>query len=118
MGKFVLMPEHPSNVFFEQFPNALLYKTAQDFCSLLLYAQLHDPMPLTEELRHTLSWDAAIERLVGAAAVSPRDAARQERLSVRDQKCLDWHAGICGGRFGKTLQKSFFGDFDEEKEES
>ena len=117
MNKFVIMPEHPSNAFFEPFPNALLYKTPQDFCALLLYAQLHDPVPLSDDLRHALSWQAATERLMDAAAVSPREAARQERMrALRDNKCYEWHAGVCGGRFGKTIQKSFFGVFEEEED--
>lgn len=118
MGKFVIMPEHPSNAFFEPFPNALLYKTPKEFCSLLLYAQSHDPVPLSDDLRHALSWRAATERLISAAAVSPREAARQVRLrALRDGKCYEWHAGVCGGRFGKTIEKSFFGAFQQEEED-
>eukprot|EP00977_Amphora_coffeiformis_P013474 scaffold3570_cov227-Amphora_coffeaeformis.AAC.8 len=119
MNKFVIMPEHPSNAFFEAFPNALLYKTPQEFCSLLLYAQSHDPVPLGEDLRHALSWQAATDRLMEAAAMSPREAARIDRMrAVRDNKCYEWHAGVCGGRFGKTIQKSFFGVFEEDEDES
>ena len=115
MNKFVLMPKHPSNEFFEIFPNALLYKTPHEFCSLLLYAQSHDPVPLSDDLRHVLSWQAATERLIAAAAMTPRERARQERLrATRDWKCYEWHASVCGGRWGKALQKSFFGTFEEE----
>ena len=119
MTKFVLMPKHPSNAFFEPFPNALLYRTPQEFCSLLVYAQSYDPTPLSDELRHRLSWQAATERLIQAAATSPREMARQARIKAsRDMKCYEWHAGVCRGRLGKTLQKSFFGTFEEEGDES
>ena len=114
MNKFVIMPEHPSNTFFEDFPNALLYKTPKEFCTMLEYAQSHDPVPLSDELRHTLSWQAATERLMEAAAASPREMARQERLrATRDAKCYEWHASVCAGRLGKTLQKSFFGTLED-----
>ena len=117
MNKFVLMPKHPSNTFFEPFPNALLYRTPQEFCSLLIYAQSNDPTPLSDELRHRLSWQAATERLIDAAATSPRELARLSRLKVsRDMKCYEWHASVCRGRLGKTSQKSFFGTFEQEEE--
>lgn len=117
MNKFVVLPEHPSNTFFQDFPNALLYKTPQEFCTLLLYAQSHDPVPLSDDLRHRLSWQAATERLIDAAAASPPEMARLERLrATRDAKCYEWHAGVCAGRLGKTLQKSFFGTFEEQEQ--
>lgn len=117
MNKFVLMPEHPSNSFFEQFPNALLFRTHEDFLSLLLYAQSHDPVPLTDDLRYRLSWEAATERLMEAAAISPREAARQDRLVAHDMKCYEFHAGISGTRLGKSLLKSFFGPLEDETSE-
>lgn len=110
MNKFVLMPAHPSNSFFEQFPNALLYRTSDEFLSLLLYAQSHDPLPLDAESRYRLSWKAATERLISAAAQSPREAARQGRLVVsHDAKFYTFHSNVCGGAVGETLRKSFFG---------
>lgn len=117
MNKFVLLPRHPSNDFFEPFPNALLYRTPQEFCSLLLYAQSNDPVPLSDELRNKLSWQAATDRLIAAAATSPRELARLARVKAsRDMRCYEWHASVCRGRLGKTLQKSFFGTFEEEEE--
>ena len=80
MNKFVIIPSHPSNFFFEQFPNCLLYRSRKEFVSLLNHAMNNDPPPLSEELAQILSWEMATLRCVSAAAVPRRDAAREKRL--------------------------------------
>jgi digalactosyldiacylglycerol synthase len=62
MGKWLLIPHHASNVFFEHFPNCLLYRDRQEFVTLLQRALTHDPQPLSDELKRSLSWEAATER--------------------------------------------------------
>ena len=115
MNKFVILPEHPSNTFFRDFPNALFYKTPQEFCSRLLHAQGHDPEPLSDDLRHRLSWAAATERLIAAAALPP---SALTRVHKSDAKCYEWHAGVSAGRLGKTLQKSFWGTLREDEKDA
>lgn len=66
MQKFVLLKRHPSNTFFEQFPNALFYETPQEFLLQLRYALLTTPLPLTEFERYLLSWDGATDRFLEA----------------------------------------------------
>ena len=70
MGKWVVIPRHPSNQFFEQFPNALIYRSDDEFAANVYWALSNDPVPLTAELRYTLSWDAATERFVQAAMMT------------------------------------------------
>eukprot|EP00797_Seminavis_robusta_P017704 Sro264_g102430.1 Digalactosyldiacylglycerol synthase 1, chloroplastic (714) ;mRNA; f:4780-6921 len=93
MGKFVIIPDHPSNSFFHQFPNCLLYKTKAEFVDFLQYAITHDPEPLRQELIHKLTWEAATERFIKASAISRRDAAWRERVgkTKKDESIAKMH---------------------------
>jgi len=70
MGKWVVCAKHPSNEFFEQFPNCLTYRTEEEFAANVYWALHHDPAPLTREQRHTLSWEAATERFIAASRIT------------------------------------------------
>jgi len=80
MGKFAIIPVHPSNTFFEQFPNCLTYQRKSDFVSKLQYAIAHDPTPLSDEHFNILTWEAANERCVQASMITKRDQQRRKRL--------------------------------------
>jgi hypothetical protein len=90
MGKWVIIPHHSSNSFFEQFPNCLLYHSRNQFVRVLKYATRNDPPPLPEELACLLSWEVATLRCISASAIPKRDAAREERLRrlKEDRKSL------------------------------
>lgn len=60
MGKFVVCADHPSNEFFNLFPNCLIYKAPEDFKEALE----NEPYPLTPEQRYKLSWEAATQRFM------------------------------------------------------
>ncbi|KAL7537180.1 hypothetical protein ACHAXR_007648 [Thalassiosira sp. AJA248-18] len=79
MGKFVVLPSHPSNDFFAQFPNCLPYTNKEEFVGNLYYALTHSPEPLTEEYSHALSWEAATERFAAAGSVSVAEAEAMEK---------------------------------------
>ena len=81
MGKHVIIPFHPSNTFFEQFPNCLMYCNHREFVSQLQHALANEPSPLPDDLAYLLSWEAATMRCVHASAISKRDAARDEQLA-------------------------------------
>jgi len=76
MGKKVLIPRHPSNLFFEQFSNVLMYEERSELAALLREALATPPLPMSPKEQYLLSWEAATERLLDAAllpaAVAPR----------------------------------------------
>ncbi|GAX28936.1 hypothetical protein FisN_20Lh256 [Fistulifera solaris] len=106
MGKFVVLPEHPSNDFFKSFPNALFYSNASEFVQQVSKARSTDPEPLSQNLSHLLSWEAATERLFESAAVSEREASRRERLYEKeDRKLAMIHYKLGKGRSGDVIRK-------------
>lgn len=70
MGKIVVCANHPSNDFFKQFPNCYMYNKGDEFVKLTLKALSEEPAPLTDELRHELSWEAATDRFVRVAELN------------------------------------------------
>ena len=85
MGKKVLIPRHPSNRFFEQFTNAHLYNDTSQMVPMLLDALATEPVPMSQREQYMLSWEAATERLLDAAALpegSPRVCERPESTAA------------------------------------
>lgn len=81
----MIIPSHVSNDFFAQFPNCLTYTTRDEFVGNLFYAMTHSPEPLSEEYSYALTWKAATERLIAAAAIPLEEAKQMEAaLSSKD----------------------------------
>lgn len=85
MGKFVIIPSHPSNDFFSQFPNCLTYANKEEFVGNLYYSITHAPEPMTEEYAYPLTWEAATERLEAAGCIPVEESVKMnEALSSED----------------------------------
>ena len=71
MGKFVLLPEDPTNQYFYRFRNCLAYSSPTDFIEKLEFALVSNPEkdPLIEEF----SWESAIDRLLDVIDQNPLD---------------------------------------------
>lgn len=110
MGKFAIIPYHPSNTFFLQFPNCLAYRSKFEFVANLRWALTHDPEPLTDEHLQQFTWEAATDRLIKASAITWREAWERERLgrTKLDERIAWFHNEIGKGTTGDMLRK-FFG---------
>jgi len=108
MGKFVIIPYHPSNYWFLQFPNCLPYRNKLEFVANLRWALNHNPQPLTEEQAHEFSWQAATERLFDSAAMTNGEAAAAMDISSRlEGERIAWmHNEVLGkGSRGDLIRK-------------
>lgn len=57
MGKFLICCEHPSNKFFSQFRNCLIYRTPDEFTEKIRFAMENEPLPLTDKEAYSLTWE-------------------------------------------------------------
>lgn len=113
MGKFAIIPEHPSNEFFLQFPNCLAYKGLDECVEKLQWALQNEPQPLSAEHAYIFSWEAATDRFIEASVITKSEASKR-KASGKDKVDLRmaWlHAE--GGKKGHFI-KTFF----TKKEES
>ena len=107
MGKFVIIPVHPSNTFFMQFDNCLPYRNKLEFAANLHWALSRDPEPLKPEQKRLLTWEAATERLIDASAVTRREAKDRHRLgtSKLDERIARFHYEVGKGARGDKLRR-------------
>ncbi len=61
MGKWAVIPRHPSNVFFEQFASCLTYRTPEELRAAIRRVRA-EPPPACD--RSALGWSAATDRLL------------------------------------------------------
>lgn len=107
MGKWVVCPKHPSNEFFEQFPNCLIYRNegifeyisnkiydsyylfflSEEFAANVYWALNNNPQPLSPEQRYTLSWEAATERFIAASKITKEMQLKSNRYT---DKFIAW----------------------------
>jgi len=85
MGKFVIVAEHPSNHFFSQFPNCMVYNTEEEFSQCINKALQSEPHPLSAEDRYRLTWEAATERLINVA-----EPGRKRNITSQALDQLSW----------------------------
>jgi digalactosyldiacylglycerol synthase len=116
MGKWVIVPKHPSNDFFLQFSNCLQYSTKNEFVELMQFAlanPVHFAVTGLEEAQDRsqfyapLTWELATERLIDSAYLSKREARRRDRLTLHkeDRSIQEWHYALGNGKSGDVLRK-------------
>ena len=107
MGKFVIIPMHPSNQFFLKFPNCLAYRDKFEFVANLRWAINHEPEPLSPELAQQFTWEAATERFMDAATITVGEARERERSgrSKLDERIAWFHNELGKGATGDMLRK-------------
>jgi len=62
MGKFVVIPDHPSNQFFKRFKNACFYQTEAE--AMQQIRQTAASIPQADPLVKELAWPEANKRLL------------------------------------------------------
>jgi len=107
MGKWVVCAKHPSNEFFEQFPNCLTFRNEEEFAANMFWALNNDPRPLTREQRYTLTWEAAMERFEEASRLTVEE---QNNSKVYTDKMMAWIIEAIGsGSHGDSMRFLFGG---------
>ena len=109
MGKFVVIPSHPSNDFFTRFPNCLPYSNKEEFVGNLYYALIHDPEPMSDEDLHALSWEAATERFQRASAITTNEVRMENGRAKLQRRHLHVSANATlprGSSQWETLSKA------------
>jgi len=111
MGKFAIIPIHPSNEFFMRFPNCLGYRNPYEFVANLRWALTHDPVPHTPELAREFTWEAATDRFLEASAITHKEARERELLgwSKIDERIAWLHNEIGKGVKGDIIRKALGG---------
>eukprot|EP00816_Leptocylindrus_hargravesii_P002202 CAMPEP_0196820976 /NCGR_PEP_ID=MMETSP1362-20130617/77315_1 /TAXON_ID=163516 /ORGANISM="Leptocylindrus danicus, Strain CCMP1856" /LENGTH=647 /DNA_ID=CAMNT_0042200021 /DNA_START=40 /DNA_END=1983 /DNA_ORIENTATION=- len=106
MGKFAIIPAHPSNTFFSQFPNCLMYSDKLEFVANMRHALTHEPVPLTAELHRQFTWEAATERFVDASIITKRNARKREIIGKAklDERFAKIHNMLADGTKGDVLR--------------
>jgi digalactosyldiacylglycerol synthase len=102
MGKWVIVPRHPSNEFFYKFDNCLTYETAEEFAANVFWSLNTDPKPLTAELRYELTWEAATERLIQSSKLTKQ--MQKNTKQVADKFALWLHDMVSSGAAGDSLR--------------
>jgi len=107
MGKFAIIPVHPSNTFFLRFPNCLAYRNKFEFVANLRWALTHEPEPLTPELAREFTWEAATERFIQASAITHREALERDKLGLSklDERIAWFHNELGKGVTGDAIRK-------------
>lgn len=103
MGKWVVCAEHPSNAFFTQFKNCLIYRTPEEFSAHMKHALSVDPAPMTDEDRARLTWEAATERFLDVTELAENELSPGPLTAVADTAAWAAHNSLCGVETLRTV---------------
>jgi len=94
MGKVVIIPDHPSNIFFKQFSNTVMYNDPIELVPLLREHLAKEPASMSPREAYMLSWDAASERLLDAAALPEGSKRTRESPASTLAYYTHWGMGV------------------------
>eukprot|EP00958_Prasinococcus_capsulatus_P022585 scaffold3187_cov361-Prasinococcus_capsulatus_cf.AAC.3 len=104
MGKFAIIADNPSNQFFKQFRNCTLCKTPKDYQAAVERALATHPEPLSQQERYTLTWEAATDRFLAAAAVEPDGTSPPSDGDADPDSSKPSSQGACTGSEALSLR--------------
>ena len=107
MGKFVIIPKHPSNEFFLQFTNCLSYDTLLECAEKMQWALENTPTPLSTEEQRIFTWEAANERLMSSSIVTIKQAREwaENGMDKTDARIAFWLSE--SGEKGQMIRNLF-----------
>lgn len=105
MGMWVILPKHESNVWFEKFDNVLTYRDKLEFCGCLAWARNRPPPKLSSEIKRELSWEAATDRLIEVAKLSPDDVKEEEKNCKMEERLGEFFQELGKGERGDLVRK-------------
>jgi len=85
MGKWLLVPRHPCNEFFESFRNCMVYENAEQFSEMFCFCSQNDPQALSEDEIYRLSWESATDRFL--LCCSDAEVERSKPLGFERVAC-------------------------------
>lgn len=96
MGKWVVCAEHPSNAFFSQFSNCLVYRTPEEFSRHVAHALQVEPAPMSPEERSKLTWEAATERFLDITELTEGELRPGPVATAMDSAAWAAHNALTG----------------------
>ena len=84
-----------------------MYSSKKEFVDNLRHALTHEPQPLSKELHHKFTWEAATERFLDASIITKRSARLREKVgeSKRDETITRIHYLLSKGKKGDVLRQ-------------
>lgn len=85
----------------------MTFETPAECVEKLDWALVNEPAPLSEEDRHTLTWEAATERLIESSGITKREMRERERNGTNKADARVAWIHYESGRTGQLIGRFF-----------